>query len=310
VLVPTRELAAQVTREVVLLTEPTGLRVTAVYGGTKYEPQRRALRRGADIVVATPGRLEDLVARRDIKLDDVDIVVVDEADRMADMGFLPAVRRILDATRPTRQTLLFSATLDGDVDVVIRRYQREPRFHDVTVSDDGADVDHSFVHAAKEERVGLTARLVHRHDRAIVFCRTRHGADRLTRQLRTSGVTAVAIHGNRTQAQRQRALDDFAAGRAQALVATDVAARGIHVDAVGCVVHFDPAADAKDYLHRSGRTGRAGATGTVVTLVAEDQRRAVATMRRTLGLGDSIERPAKAPRPSSRRRGNSRRPRR
>ena len=267
-------------------------------------------------MVASPGRLDDLVARRDIELDDVDIVVLDEADRMADMGFLPAVGRILDATRPTRQTLLFSATLDGDVDVLIRRYQRDPA---ATTSPSPTTAPTCAIRSgrARQERVGLTAGLVHRHGRAIVFCRTRHGADRLARQLRTRGVTAVAIHGNRTQAQRQRALDDFAAGRAQALVATDVAARGIHVDAVACVVHFDPPADAKDYVHRSGRTGRAGATGTVVTLVAEDQRQAVATMRRTLGLGDTIERRAGAPRPrpkprpaSPGRRRGPRRPRR
>ncbi len=289
VLVPTRELAGQVAKELQLLATPQHRQVVAVYGGAGYEPQRRALRRGADILVATPGRLEDLIARRDVRLDNVGIAVIDEADRMADMGFLPAVGRVLDATPATRQTLLFSATLDGDVDVLVRRYQRDPRRHDVTVADDGASVNHVFWHAPRDRRVALTAELVEHHDRAIVFCRTRHGADRLTRQLRSTGLSAVAIHGNRTQSQRERALSEFISGRAQALVATDVAARGIHVDAVPCVVHFDPAADRKDYVHRSGRTGRAGLRGTVVTLVGNEHRPAVRALQRALGLPEQLE---------------------
>ena len=288
-LVPTRELAGQVAKEVQLLATTQHRQVVAVYGGAGYEPQRRALRRGVDILVATPGRLEDLIARRDVRLDNVGIVVIDEADRMADMGFLPAVRRILDATPESRQTMLFSATLDGDVDVLIRRYQRDPRRYDVTVADDGAGVNHVFWHAPRDRRVALTAELLEHHDRAIVFCRTRHGADRLTRQLRSTGVSAVAIHGNRTQSQRERALSEFTSGRAQALVATDVAARGIHVDAVPCVVHFDPAADRKDYVHRSGRTGRAGLRGTVVTLVGDEHRPAVRALQRSLGLPEMLE---------------------
>jgi superfamily II DNA/RNA helicase/cold shock CspA family protein len=266
-------------------------RVLAVYGGVGYEPQRKALRRGVDIVVATPGRLEDLISRGDVVLADVASVVIDEADRMADMGFLPAVKRLLDATRSDRQTLLFSATLDGDVDVLVRRYQRGPRSHVVDVRDDDAIVDHLFWRARQSERVQLTAAAVTRHGRAIVFCRTRHGADRLARQLRGSGVTAAAIHGSRSQAQRERALADFAADSVQALVATDVAARGIHVDAVGCVVHFDPPAEHKDYLHRSGRTGRAGATGTVITLVGDEHRAAVKALQRDLGLRPGLDAP-------------------
>jgi superfamily II DNA/RNA helicase/cold shock CspA family protein len=288
--VPTRELALQVGTELGLLVGPGKVRrVLAVYGGVGYAPQRKALRRGVDIVVATPGRLEDLVARGDIGLADVAHVVIDEADRMADMGFLPAVKRLLDATRSDRQTLLFSATLDGDVDVLVRRYQREPRRHVVEGSADDATVAHLFWHAPRSERIQLTAAAVARHGRAIVFCRTRHGADRLARQLGTSGITAEAIHGSRSQAQRERALAAFAADSVQALVATDVAARGIHVDAVPCVVHFDPPAERKDYLHRSGRTGRAGAPGTVITLVGDEHRGAVKALQRDLGLPPGLD---------------------
>ena len=292
VLVPTRELALQVSTELSLLVGPgNDRRVLAVYGGVGYEPQRKALRRGVNIVVATPGRLEDLIERGDIGLADVACVVIDEADRMADMGFLPAVKRLLDATRSDRQTLLFSATLDGDVDVLVRRYQREPRRHVVDVSDDDTKVDHLFWRASRSDRIQLTAAAVARHGRAIVFCRTRHGADRLARQLGTSGITAAAIHGSRSQAQRERALAAFAADSVQALVATDVAARGIHVDAVLCVVHFDPPAESKDYLHRSGRTGRAGAPGTVITLVGDENRVAVKALQRDLGLPPGLDAP-------------------
>ena len=271
VLVPTRELAAQVVNELLPLAALRKTRVAAVYGGTSYGVQHKALSRGPAIVVATPGRLEDLVARGAISLGDVRMVVLDEADRMADMGFLPAVRRLLDATNPDRQTLLFSATLDGDVDVVIRNYQRDPARHDVGADEAAGDVDHQYPKVDRAKRVEFTADLVRHHGNAIVFCRTRHGADRLAKQLSASGIDAATIHGSRTQAQRERALAAFRSGRVQALVATDVAARGIHVDDVACVVNFDPAADEKDYVHRSGRTGRAGATGTVVTLLDPSQ---------------------------------------
>jgi superfamily II DNA/RNA helicase/cold shock CspA family protein len=292
VLVPTRELALQVSTELGLLVGPgQDRRVLAVYGGVGYEAQRKALRRGVNIVVATPGRLEDLVARSDIGLADVACVVIDEADRMADMGFLPAVKRLLDATRSNRQTLLFSATLDGDVDVLVRRYQREPRRHVVEVSDDDAKVDHLFWQTSRSERIEVTAAAVAHHGRAIVFCRTRNGADRLARQLGSSGIRAAAIHGSRSQAQRERALAAFAADSIQALVATDVAARGIHVDAVPCVIHFDPPAEPKDYLHRSGRTGRAGAPGTVITLVGDEHRVAVKALQRDLGLRPGLDAP-------------------
>ncbi len=292
ILVPTRELAAQVCAELEPLLAARKRSVMAVYGGTGYTAQRQALRRGVDVVVACPGRLEDLVSQGDANLCDVEMVVLDEADRMADMGFLPAVRRLLDATKPQRQTLLFSATLDGEVDAVVRRYQTNPKRHDVVATDaERADVSHLFWHAEAAHRVALTAHLVRSHARVIVFCRTKHGADRLVKQLAATGVGAVAIHGNRSQGQRERALGDFSTGRAQALVATDVVARGIHVDQVPCVVHFDPAADSKDYVHRSGRTGRAGATGTVVSLVGGDQRRAIRALQRDLGLPQLVDQP-------------------
>ena len=291
VLVPTRELAEQVRRELAPLAAAAGRRVTTIYGGVGYGPQRSALNRGADIVVACPGRLEDLIEQRAVDLSGVHIAVVDEADRMADMGFLPAVKRILDLTARDRQTLLFSATLDGVVDVLVRRYQRDPRRFEVA-GDEGepGTVRHLFWQAEHAGKVGLTAEVVARHDSAIVFCRTKHGADRLTRQLAQHGVPAVAIHGNRTQPQRHRALQRFASGEVRALVATDVAARGIHVDAVGCVVHFDPPNDEKDYLHRSGRTGRAGVDGTVVSLLMHDQIRLAQRFQRSLGLRQGIDR--------------------
>ena len=296
VLVPTRELAAQVAKELVALAGARRLTVACFYGGTGYGSQIQALRRGVDIAVCCPGRLEDLVARGDLRLDAVDLVVVDEADRMADMGFLPAVRRILDQTSPDRQTLLFSATLDGDVDVLIRRYQHDPARHEVVVAeDDSSVVHHLFWRSDREERVAVTADVVSRHGSAVVFCRTRRGADRLTKQLVAAGIGAVPIHGSRSQSQRDAALAAFIAGRAQALVATDVAARGIHVDDVACVVHFDPPADEKDYVHRSGRTGRAGADGVVVSLVSEDQVKAVRSIQRALGLPEHLGRPGDAP---------------
>jgi superfamily II DNA/RNA helicase len=285
VLVPTRELAAQVAKELKPMAGLRGRTVAAFYGGTGYGPQRSALNSGCEIVVGCPGRLEDLIQNGDLSLAEVDIVVVDEADRMADMGFLPAVRRLLDQVKPDRQTLLFSATLDGDIDDLVRRYQRKPARHEHEVPEgDSGDVTHLFWPVERADRVALTAQLVQREWPAIVFCRTRHGADRLAKQLGQAGVAAVAIHGDRSQGQRERALADFMSSKAQALVATDVAARGIHVDQVRCVVHYDPPGDEKDYVHRSGRTGRAGNDGLVVSLVHSDVVPAVRALQRALGL--------------------------
>jgi superfamily II DNA/RNA helicase len=292
VLVPTRELAAQVCEELEHLLGRDA-RVAAIYGGTSYDTQRRLLRRGADIVVACPGRLEDLVSQRVVVLDEVEVVVLDEADRMADMGFLPAVKRVLDACTPNRQTLLFSATLDGDIDVLIRRYQQSPARHEVAGDEDSVgDVQHVFWKTDRESRIRLLADVIRKSGRAVVFSRTKHGADRLAKQLETAGVTAVAIHGDRSQSQRMRALAQFTDGAAMALVATDVAARGIHIDQVGCVVHFDPPADHKDYVHRSGRTGRAGNDGTVVSLVMHEQVKAVRLLQRSLGFPQTLTPPS------------------
>jgi superfamily II DNA/RNA helicase len=291
VLVPTRELASQVRDELVELAGPSGLRVLTVFGGVGMGPQVQALRRGVDVLVACPGRLADLVQQREVDLSHVELVVLDEADRMADMGFLPEVKRLLDKVKPDRQTLLFSATLDGDVDVLVKRYQRRPVRHEVHKEEDAPQNRHLFWRAERSERLELTAAIVNAEWPAIVFSRTKHGADRLTKQLNKLGVAAVAIHGDRSQAQRERALAAFASGKAQALVATDVAARGIHVDDVACVVHFDPAADEKDYTHRSGRTGRAGAAGVVVTLVPMADHKAIKLVQRKLQLPPGIDQP-------------------
>jgi superfamily II DNA/RNA helicase len=291
VLVPTRELAAQVHAEVVALAGRNGPSAVTVYGGVGFGPQVTALRRGVDIVVACPGRLADLVARGDVALGEVELVVIDEADRMADMGFLPEVKRLLDQAQPDRQTLLFSATLDGDVDVLVRRYQRSPVRHELASEPDAPKSRHVFWRADRADRLGVVADLVGREWPAIVFCRTRHGADRVARQLARAGVAAAAIHGDRSQAQRERALAGLANGSVQALVATDVAARGIHVDDVACVVHFDPAGDEKAYVHRSGRTGRAGATGLVVSLVDRAGEAEAKKLQKRLGLPVGLEAP-------------------
>jgi superfamily II DNA/RNA helicase len=292
ILAPTRELAEQIRRELSPLATGVHRRVLAVYGGVGYGPQKGQLRKGVDVLVATPGRLEDLIDQQSVDLSRVDIVVVDEADRMADMGFLPAVRRILDGTSRSRQTLLFSATLDGDVAVLSRNYQRDPVRHEAAaVEPTTTHARHHFWLVNHDDRVQHAADLVDVAGRSIVFTRTRHGADRLARQIGKLGVGAVALHGGRSQNQRNRALESFSSGRARALIATDVAARGIHIDDVASVIHFDPPADAKDYLHRSGRTARAGAAGTVVSLITTDQERAVRRMQRDLDLRAPIEAP-------------------
>lgn len=289
VLVPTRELAGQVRDELALLSGDRRQRVIAVYGGTAYGPTRKAMARGVDIVVACPGRLLDLVDQGDIALDQVQIAVLDEADRMADMGFLPAVRKLLDATAADRQVLLFSATVGNEVESVVRQYQRDPVRHEVAGDRSSVgEVAHVFWQVDRAERVGMVAGLVGEHGQAIVFCRTKRAVDRVTRQLGATGVRAVAIHGDRTQKQREQALAAFGSGKAGALVATDVAARGIHVDDLPCVVHYDLPPEATDYVHRSGRTGRAGNTGTVVALVTDEHRGTARTLQRALGLPQEV----------------------
>ncbi len=292
ILAPTRELAEQIKKELTDAAKAARRYVFAVYGGVSYGPQKQAFRRGVDVLVATPGRLEDLIEQRIVDLSQANIVVIDEADRMADMGFLPAVRRILDQTAKQRQTLLFSATLDGDIATLSRDYQSNPVRHDAgSVEPETIDARHHFWLVDHHDRVQHTADVVGAAGRSIVFTRTRHGADRLARQLGKLGIATVALHGGRSQNQRNRALRTFATGKAHALIATDVAARGIHIDAVESVVHFDPPADHKDYLHRSGRTARAGASGLVVSLVTGNQKRTVGRMQKDLNLSAPIERP-------------------
>jgi superfamily II DNA/RNA helicase/cold shock CspA family protein len=290
VLVPTRELAAQVCGELEWLGAGRKLRVAAVYGGAGFGAQFKALRRGVDVLVACPGRLGDLIERREVNLDEIEMVVIDEADRMADMGFLPAVQALLDQTPASRQTLLYSATLDGAVDRLVQRYQVDPSRHMLPEADQTA-ATHRFWQVDRADRVATTADIVGVASPTIVFCRTKHGADALAKKLDQRGVRSAAIHGNRSQGQRERALAAFADGKVSALVATDVAARGIHVDSVACVIHFDAPADFKDYTHRSGRTARAGAEGTVISLVPHDQRKTVARFQQSLGMRPGLARP-------------------
>ncbi|MGA0080179.1 MAG: DEAD/DEAH box helicase [Ilumatobacteraceae bacterium] len=279
VLVPTRELAAQVAKEISLLCGGSDIRVSAVYGGAGYGPQVKAAR-ASSIVVATPGRLEDLIKRRDLDLGAVAVAVIDEADRMADMGFMPAVKRIMRAVTTNRQTLLFSATLDGDIDTLIREFQHNPKRHAVATAENAGEIDHLFWNVSRDNRTKVLAEIATQYERAIVFCRTKHGSDRLAGNLESLGINTCVIHGNRSQAQREKALEQFRRGKATVMVATDVAARGIHIDAVPVVVHFDMPEDPKDYIHRSGRTGRAGMKGTVISLIDKSMRRTTASLCR------------------------------
>jgi superfamily II DNA/RNA helicase len=290
VLVPTRELAAQVQKELAQLTDDRGRRVICIYGGTSYNVARKALNFGVDVVVACPGRLEDMLEQGALDLSSVQTVVVDEADRMADMGFLPCVRRIVGATPRDRHVMLFSATMGPDVKSLVKEFTHDAVVHDVVGDEAPNDVDHYFWRVPREQRPQFTADIVEEYERALVFTRTKHGADRLARQLEERGISAVPLHGDRTQAQRERALRSVKNGQVRVLVATDVAARGIHIELLPVVIHYDPPAQATDYLHRSGRTGRAGATGAVISLVGEDVIGQVKRLQKALGLETSIER--------------------
>jgi superfamily II DNA/RNA helicase len=292
ILAPTRELAGQIHDELAPMLAAVGRHGLAVYGGVGLQPQINRLSSGVDVLVATPGRLEDLIQQRVVSLAEVEYVVIDEADRMADMGFMPAVKRLLDQAGDDPQTVLYSATLDGEVAKLTKAYQSNPVRHEVGEATPDLDkMTHYFWKLPRPERIPLCASVIATFGRTIVFTRTRHGADRAARQLTRAGVPAVPIHGNRSQNQRQRALDDFARGKAAALVATDVAARGIHVDAVECVVHFDPVDEDSAYVHRSGRTARAGARGTVVSFVDPGQVKDVQKMKRRLELPQEITPP-------------------
>ena len=290
VLSPTRELAEQIAIE--LRTFAGDVQVGVVYGGVGYGPQLKRLRDGVDILVACPGRLEDLIDQGAVSLHDVDQAVIDEADRMSDMGFLPAVRRLLDQTATRRQTFLFSATLDGDVKTLTRDYQYEPVMHAVDAeTPDVTAADHRFWQVNRAERVAACVQVINAVGQTIVFCRTRHGSDRLTHQLSQRGIRAAAIHGGHAQNRRTRSLRQFIDGNVQALVATDVAARGIHVDDVASVIHYDPPEDHKTYLHRSGRTARAGRGGLVMSLLQPEQMGDARRMQRRLGLKEPITLP-------------------
>ena len=285
VLLPTRELATQVHDTLAPLASALGLTTTTVYGGVGQGRQVDALRRSVDIVVACPGRLEDLMRQGHVKLDDVEVTVLDEADHMADLGFLPGVKRIMDRTPSEGQRLLFSATLDNGVDVLVRRYLSNPVTH--SVDDDATtelDMEHHVLTVTAGDKAAVVHELAAGEGRSVLFMRTKHGARKLAKELTQAGLPAVDLHGNLAQNARDRNLDAFRTGRVRVLVATDIAARGIHVDDVALVVHVYPPAEHKAYLHRSGRTARAGASGVVVTLQTDAQKRDVAMLTRKAGI--------------------------
>ena len=285
ILAPTRELATQIEVAMAPLAAPLGISSVTVFGGVGQNPQVTALRRGVDVVVACPGRLEDLIAQGHAILDAVEITVLDEADHMADLGFLPGVRRIMDETPREGQRLLFSATLDAGVNVLVKRFLREPVTHEAdSPQSPVATMDHHVFHVHKDARLDVLLDLTAAPGRSVVFTRTKHGAKKLAKQLNASGVPAVELHGNLGQNARTRNLDAFHSGAATTLVATDIAARGIHVDDVGLVIHADPPVEHKAYLHRSGRTARAGAQGTVITLMTDEQVADVRALTRKAGI--------------------------
>ena len=283
ILVPTRELAQQVADVLTPLGQAIDVSIAAVYGGAPIGRQIQQVR-SADVVVATPGRLCDLIERHACALARIEVTVLDEADHMADLGFLPVVTRLLDQTPAGGQRMFFSATLDRGVGQLVTRYVTDPALHAVPVATGSAPAEHSVLVLRAEDKVPVAAEIASRPGRTLIFVRTKHGADRLVQQLSRAGVGAGAIHGNRNQNQRQRALEAFTAGHPRVLVATDVAARGIHVDDVDLVVQFDPPEDHKDYLHRSGRTARAGASGQVVALVERGQLRDLQRMHAAAGI--------------------------
>jgi superfamily II DNA/RNA helicase len=291
VLVPTRELALQVTEELSVLGAPRGIRAAAAYGGAPVGSQVKRLR-GAHVVVATPGRLNDLVGRRLISLDAIRILVLDEADRMLDMGFRPQVERIVRLLPQRRQTMLFSATLDGDVGELARAYTTNPSRFEAELRSRHSDgeVEHRFVAVTAADKIDrLVALLEAECGLALVFVRTKRGADRLAHKLRGHGVEAAPMHGDMTQSARERALQQFRSGRVTTLVATDVAARGLDLEAISHVINYDPPEDSKGYVHRVGRTGRAGRAGQGITLVLPDQQADVSRVANQLGHRDQFE---------------------
>ena len=284
VLVPTRELATQVEAVLAPLAHAMGLSVAAIFGGTPQNPQVAALRNRADIVVATPGRLADLIGQDHCHLGDVEITVLDEADHMADLGFLPAVRQLLDTTPAEGQRLLFSATLDSAVDVLARRFLTRPARHSVDDASPPAQIVHHLLTVTPADRVEVVATLASGDNRVLIFTRTKHGAQRLARQLNMAGAPAAELHGNLAQGARSRNLAAFGSGEVRVLVATDIAARGIHVDGIDLVIHADPPTEYKAYVHRSGRTARNGADGAVVTVQTAAQAAEVRILMRKAGV--------------------------
>lgn len=290
ILAPTRELAEQIFSE--LRTFAGKTKIGVVYGGVGYGNQIKSLKQGIDILVACPGRLEDLIEQGFVNLSNVNHVVLDEADRMADMGFMPSVRRLLDQTNSERQTFLFSATLDKDVAKLTREYQTNPIRHEIgEETPDIKSAHHLFWKITNANKTEITAEAINAVWPAIIFCRTRHGSDRLAKRLNKLGIHGVTIHGGKSQNQRSRALTDFTKGRVQALIATDVAARGIHVDGVASVIHYDPPEDHKAYIHRSGRTARAGQSGVVLSFVAPDQKKKARRLQHKIDIDQPIMEP-------------------
>lgn len=285
ILAPTRELVAQIDAALAPLAAAAGLRTRTIFGGVGQNPQVQALKAGVDIVVATPGRLEDLIKQRACDLGGIEVTVLDEADHMADLGFLPAVRRLLEATPRNSQRLLFSATLDNAVNVLVKKFLVNPVTHEAdSAMSPVSAMEHHVLHVQHEQRVPVLVDLASAPGRTVVFTRTKHGAKALARQLNARGVPTVELHGNLAQNARTRNMDAFHSGKATTLVATDIAARGIHVDDVALVVHADPPAEHKAYLHRSGRTARAGAAGMVITLMTDQQVRDVRDLTRAAGI--------------------------
>lgn len=285
VLVPSRELCVQVARELTPLAHGRGYRLATIYGGVSMGRQIQDLEAGTEILVATPGRLIDLMERGNVDLSDVSAVVIDEADQMADMGFLPQVHRVMRDIERGHQTMLFSATLDGAIASLINSYLSDPIRHEVEYSDEVVDTqEHRFIAVHQLDKPKVAAAIASGVERTLVFVRTKRGADRVAEQLNREGTHAAAIHGDLRQAVRERALSDFSSGKVPVLVATNVAARGLHIDDVDIVVHYDPPDDFKSFIHRSGRTARAGESGVVVTLVLWDQVQDVERLQRASGL--------------------------
>ena len=263
--------------------------VTAMYGGVSIEPQITALNKGVDVVIGTPGRLIDLMERGELSFAEIEVLVIDEADRMADMGFLPQVQKILHKITAEHQTMLFSATLDGAIDRLVQRYLNDPVYHEIEGREATVEeMTHRFLLVHQMDRVKVAASIAANSSRTLIFTRTKRGADRLVTQLRREGIHAGAIHGDLRQAARERALADFGSGKLPVLVATDVAARGLHIDDVDVVVHYDVPEDHKTYLHRSGRTARAGASGVAVTLMLYNQENEIRVIQRRLSLESPI----------------------